>query len=51
MAKAKAKEAAAKIRAGEDMEKVAKEYKLEVTNPAEFGRSRFGGRPWARRLM
>ena len=39
MAKAKAKEAAAKLRAGEDIEKVAKEYKLEVTSPAEFGRS------------
>jgi peptidyl-prolyl cis-trans isomerase D len=39
IAKAKAAEAAAKLRAGEDMEKVAKEYKLEVSKPAEFGRS------------
>ncbi len=35
----KAGEAAAKLRAGEDMEKVAKEYKLEVNKPPEFGRS------------
>jgi len=39
IAKAKAAEAAAKLRAGEDIEKVAKEYKLEVSKPAEFGRS------------
>ncbi len=39
IAQAKAKEAAAKLRAGEDIEKVAKEYKLEVSSPAEFGRS------------
>jgi peptidyl-prolyl cis-trans isomerase D len=39
VAKDKAKEAAAKLRAGEDIEKVAKEYKLEVSKPAEFGRS------------
>jgi peptidyl-prolyl cis-trans isomerase D len=39
IAKAKAKEAADKLRAGEDIEKVAKEMKLEVTSPAEFGRS------------
>ncbi len=39
IAKDKAKEAAAKLRAGEDMQKVAKEYKLEVTSPAEFGRA------------
>jgi len=37
--KTKAAEAAAKLRAGEDIEKVAKEYKLDVTKPAEFGRS------------
>lgn len=39
IAKSKAKEAADKLRAGQDMEKVAKEYKLEVSSPAEFGRS------------
>ncbi len=39
VAKNKAKEAAEKLRAGEDMEKVAKEYKLEVNKPAEFGRN------------
>jgi peptidyl-prolyl cis-trans isomerase D len=39
VAKDKAAEAAAKLRAGEDIEKVAKEYKLEVNKPAEFGRS------------
>jgi peptidyl-prolyl cis-trans isomerase D len=39
VAKSKAKEAAEKLRAGEDMEKVAKEYKLEVNKPAEFGRN------------
>ena len=39
VAKQKAREAVEKIRAGEDMEKVAKEYKLEVTTPAAFGRS------------
>jgi len=39
VAKSKADEAAAKLRAGEDIEKVAKEYKLEVNKPAEFGRS------------
>jgi peptidyl-prolyl cis-trans isomerase D len=39
VAKVKAKEAADKLRAGEDIEKVAKEYKLEVSKPAEFGRS------------
>jgi peptidyl-prolyl cis-trans isomerase D len=39
VAKDKATEAAAKLRAGEDIEKVAKEYKLEVSKPAEFGRS------------
>lgn len=39
VAKEKATEAAAKLRAGEDMEKVAKEYKIEVSKPAEFGRS------------
>ncbi len=37
--KAKAKEALDKLRAGEDIGKVAKEYKLEVSKPAEFGRS------------
>jgi hypothetical protein len=39
VAKNKATEAAAKLRAGEDIEKVAKEYKLEVIKPAEFGRN------------
>jgi peptidyl-prolyl cis-trans isomerase D len=39
VAKDKAAEAAAKLRAGEDIEKVAKEYKLDVNKPAEFGRS------------
>jgi peptidyl-prolyl cis-trans isomerase D len=39
IAKSKAAEIAAKLRAGEDIEKVAKEYKLEVNKPAEFGRS------------
>jgi peptidyl-prolyl cis-trans isomerase D len=39
IAKAKATEAAAKLRAGEDIDKVAKEYKLDVSKPAEFGRS------------
>jgi peptidyl-prolyl cis-trans isomerase D len=39
VAKNKATEAAAKLRAGEDIDKVAKEYKLEVNKPAEFGRS------------
>jgi peptidyl-prolyl cis-trans isomerase D len=39
IAKAKATEAAAKLRAGEDIEKVAKEYKLDLNKPAEFGRS------------
>jgi peptidyl-prolyl cis-trans isomerase D len=39
VAKSKAVDAAEKLRAGADMEKVAKEYKLEVTSPAEFGRS------------
>jgi peptidyl-prolyl cis-trans isomerase D len=39
LAKAKAKEAADKLRAGEDFDKVAKEYKLEVGSPAEFGRT------------
>ncbi len=39
IAHVKSKEAAAKLRAGEDIDKVAKEYKLEVSSPAEFGRS------------
>lgn len=39
LAKTKASEAAAKLRAGEDIDKVAKEYKLDVSKPAEFGRS------------
>ena len=39
VAKEKAAEAANKIRAGEDMAKVAKDYKLEVMSPAEFGRT------------
>ena len=39
VAKAKAKEAFDKLRAGEDMDKVAKEFKLELSKPAEFGRS------------
>ncbi len=39
LAKAKAKEAADKLRAGEDIEKVAKEYKIDVNKPAEFGPS------------
>jgi peptidyl-prolyl cis-trans isomerase D len=39
VAHAKAKEAADKLRAGEDIDKVAKEFKLDVTSPAEFGRS------------
>ena len=39
VAKNRATEAVAKLKAGEDMEKVAKEYKLEVSKPAEFGRS------------
>jgi peptidyl-prolyl cis-trans isomerase D len=39
VAKQKATEAAAKIRAGQDIEKVAKEYKLEVKTPPEFGRA------------
>ncbi len=39
IAQAKAKEAAAKLKAGEDIDKVAKEYKLEVSSPAEFGRA------------
>jgi peptidyl-prolyl cis-trans isomerase D len=37
IADVKAKEAAEKLRAGEDFEKVAKEYKLDVSSPAEFG--------------
>jgi peptidyl-prolyl cis-trans isomerase D len=39
VAKDKAREAAAKIRAGEDMAKVAKEYKLELASPPAFGRA------------
>jgi peptidyl-prolyl cis-trans isomerase D len=39
VAKSRATEAVAKLKAGEDMEKVAKEYKLDVSKPAEFGRS------------
>lgn len=39
IAKAKAQEAAGKLRAGEDMDKVAREYKLEVSSPPEFGRT------------
>jgi hypothetical protein len=39
VAKNKAMEAASKLKAGEDIDKVAKEYKLEVSKPAEFGRS------------
>jgi len=39
VAKSKAQEAADKLRKGEDIEKVAKEYKLEVNKPAEFGRA------------
>jgi hypothetical protein len=39
IAHSKSKEAAVKLRAGEDIDKVAKEYKLEVSSPAEFGRS------------
>ncbi len=39
IAKEKAREAADKLRAGEDMEKVAREYKLEVSSPPEFGRT------------
>ncbi len=39
VAQEKAREALGKLRAGETMEKVAKEYKLEVTSPAPFGRS------------
>ena len=39
VASAKALEAAQKLRAGEDIGKVAKEYKLEVMSPVEFGRS------------
>jgi peptidyl-prolyl cis-trans isomerase D len=39
LAKAKAQEAANKLKAGEDIEKVAKEYKLDVNKPAEFGPS------------
>jgi parvulin-like peptidyl-prolyl isomerase len=39
VAKDKAKEAAAKLQAGEDIEKVAKEYKVDVSKPAEFGRN------------
>lgn len=35
----KAREAAEKIRAGADIEKVAKEYKQELVSPAPFGRS------------
>jgi len=35
----RAKEAADKLKAGADMEKVAKSMKLEVTTPAEFGHS------------
>jgi peptidyl-prolyl cis-trans isomerase D len=34
---AKSKEAAEKLRAGEDIAKVAKDYKLDVSSPAEFG--------------
>jgi hypothetical protein len=37
IAKTKALEAAQKLRAGEDIGKVAKEYKLEVTSPVDFG--------------
>jgi peptidyl-prolyl cis-trans isomerase D len=39
IAKTKATEAAEKLRKGESIDKVAKELKLEVTSPAEFGRS------------
>lgn len=39
LANAKAKEAAEKIRAGEDMAKVAKEYKLDLATPPEFSRT------------
>ncbi len=49
IAKAKAREAAEKLRAGADIEKVAKEYKLEVTSPAEFRSLRFGGKDWDNR--
>jgi peptidyl-prolyl cis-trans isomerase D len=37
IAKEKAREAAEKLRAGQDIDKVAKEYKLDVSSPAEFG--------------
>jgi peptidyl-prolyl cis-trans isomerase D len=39
VAKVKAREVAAKIHAGEDFEKVAKQYKLDVVTPPEFGRA------------
>src|SRR5262249_44986216 len=39
VAKQKADEAAAKIRAGEDMNKVAKAMKLDVTTSADFSRN------------
>jgi peptidyl-prolyl cis-trans isomerase D len=39
LAHTKAKEAADKIRGGQDIEKVAKEMKLEAQSPAEFGRA------------
>jgi len=39
LAKAKAKEAGDKLRAGEDFDKLAREFKLEAATPAEFGRT------------
>jgi hypothetical protein len=39
VAHTKAKEAVDKIRGGQDIEKVAKEMKLEAQSPAEFGRA------------
>ena len=50
LAQDKAKEAAAKIQGGEDIDKLAKSLKLEVTESTSFGHCRFGGGPGQRRL-
>ena len=47
----KAKEAARNSARGEDIEKVAKEIKLEVNSPARIRPRRFSGRAWDRPLM
>jgi peptidyl-prolyl cis-trans isomerase D len=39
LAHTKSKEAADRIRSGQDIDKVAKELKLDVSSPAEFGRA------------